>query len=66
MILRTDPKYPNRRAYVLKLRSEATSSALLGRIENLVTGERCQFTSALELIELIERDIANAGAHDNH
>ena len=66
MILRTDPKYPNRRAYVLKLRSEATSSALSGRLENLVTGEQGQFTSALELVELIRHDIANAGVHEDH
>ena len=66
MILRTDPKYPNRRAYVLKLRSEATSSALSGRLENLVTGEQGQFTSAVELVELIQHDIANAGTHEDH
>lgn len=58
MILMTNPEYPNRRAYVLKLRSEATPGALSGRLENLVTGKQCQFVSALELVALIQRDIA--------
>ena len=38
MALNTESKYPNRRAYVLKLRADVTPGALAGRIENLVTG----------------------------
>ena len=57
MILSTDSKYPSRRMYVVKLRSDATPDALIGRLENLVTGRRCEFTSARELLGLIAGDI---------
>ena len=57
MILRTDSKYPSRLAYVIKLRSDATPDALAGRLENLVTGRRGEFTSAHELLRLIAGDI---------
>ena len=57
MILRADSKYPNRRAYVLKLRSDATPDELCGRLENLVTSEHLDFGSADELCELIARDL---------
>jgi hypothetical protein len=57
MILRADSKYPNRRAYVLKLHSDATPDDLSGRIENLVTSEHYDFSSAEELCELIARDL---------
>ena len=57
MILRADSKYPNRRAYVLKLRSDATPDELCGRLENLVTSEHLHFASADELCELIARDL---------
>ena len=57
MILRADSKYPNRRAYVLKLRSDATPDDLCGRLENLVTSEHLDFGSAEELCELIARDL---------
>ena len=60
MILRTDAKYPMRRAYVLKLRNDATPDALVGRLENLVSGVHCEFTSVRELLELIAGDIAKA------
>ena len=57
MILNADSKYPTRRAYVVKVRSDATPDALAGRLENLVTGRRCEFTSARELLHLIISDI---------
>jgi hypothetical protein len=57
MILRADSKYPNRRAYVLKLRSDATPTDVRGRIENLVTSAHLDFDSAEELCELIARDL---------
>ncbi len=57
MILNADSKYPTRRAYVVKVRSDATPDALAGRLENLVTGRRCEFTSARELLRLIIGDI---------
>lgn len=51
MTLRPDSEFPSRRAYVLKLRSAATPEALVGRIENLVTGRQCEFSCAAELLE---------------
>ena len=57
MVMKTDPKYPNRRAYVVKIRSDATPGTLRGRVENLLSCEQREFASALELIELIEADL---------
>jgi hypothetical protein len=57
MVLSTGPKYPNRRTYVVKLRSDATPDALIGRLENLVTGRQGEFASARELLRLFARDI---------
>jgi hypothetical protein len=62
MILRAYSKYPNRRAYVLKLRSDATPDELCGRLENLVTSEHLDFGSADELCELIARDLESCNA----
>ena len=64
MVLNPESKYPNRRAYVLKLRGDATPGALAGRLENLVTGRQREFASAEELLESIARDLASAaGEH---
>jgi hypothetical protein len=57
MTLNTESKYPTRRAYVVKVRGDATSVALAGRVENLVTGRQYAFTSARELVEAIARDL---------
>jgi hypothetical protein len=59
-MLNTETKYPNRRAYVLKLRADATPGALAGRIENLVTGQQLEFATAHELVESIARDLEAA------
>lgn len=64
MALNTDSKYPNRRAYVVKVRSDSTPGTLRGRVENLLTCEQREFASALELVELIEADLASASAPD--
>lgn len=64
MILSTDSKYPNRRAYVIKVRGDATPDSLVGRLENLVTGRRVEFTSALELLRLIADDVARPAPPD--
>jgi hypothetical protein len=64
MTLNSETKYPNRRAYVLKVRSDAKADALAGRIENLVTGRQCDFASGRELLESIARDL-DAGASVN-
>jgi hypothetical protein len=57
MSLRPDPKYPSRRAYVVKVRADASPDRLTGRVENLVTGRQLQFTSGGELVDCIARDL---------
>ncbi|MGF6457017.1 hypothetical protein ABIA55_002481 [Pseudomonas frederiksbergensis] len=64
MSLNPESKYPNRRSYVLKLRSDATPGALAGRLENLVTGRQREFSSAEELLESIDSDLTSAA--DEH
>jgi hypothetical protein len=61
MSLRREPKYLSRRAYVLKVRSDATPDALAGRLENLVTGLQLEFASGHELLESIARDLEVSG-----
>ena len=53
MSLKPESKYPNRRAYVLKLRSDARPGNLSGRLENLVTGKQIQFENGGELLDSI-------------
>jgi hypothetical protein len=60
MALNAESKYPNRRAYVLKLRGDALPEALTGRIENLVTGNQLEFACARELVECLVRDLEAA------
>jgi hypothetical protein len=57
MTLNPKSKYPTRRTYVLKVRSDATPDALAGRLENLVTGQQQEFASGQELIEWITGDL---------
>ncbi len=57
MTFNTDSKYPNRRAYVVKVRGDANPGALAGRLENLVTGRQCEFASGGELLESIASDL---------
>ena len=57
MTLNTDSKYPTRRAYVVKMRSDAMPDALAGRLENLVTGRQREFASGRELLESIASDL---------
>ena len=40
MPLNPESKYPSRRTYVLKMRSDADRNALAGRVENVVTGRQ--------------------------
>ena len=63
MTLQPESKFPNRLAYVLKLRSDATRDAITGRLENLVTGQRLEFGSGRELLDAIAREM-NASASD--
>jgi hypothetical protein len=64
MSLNPESKYPTRRAYVLKLRGDATGVALCGRLENLVTGLQREFTSGRELLESITSDLESATRKD--
>ena len=61
MSLKREPKYPSRRAYVLKVRSDATADALAGRLENLVTGIQLEFESGHELLQSIASDLDVSG-----
>jgi hypothetical protein len=57
MTLNSKPTYPTRRAYLLKLRCDALPDALTGRLENLVTGQRREFSSGPELIASIASEL---------
>ena len=62
MSLNPESKYPSRRAYVVKMRSDASPDELAGRVENLVTGASREFASGRELLESIASDLDdNAG-----
>ena len=67
MILATHPSYPNTRAYVLKLHRDARPAKgdLVGRLENVTTGEQFEFGSADELLACLARDAAltSRGTH---
>jgi len=52
-----ESRYPSRLSYVLKLRGDARLQALAGRLENLVTGQRVEFTSSDELLDAIGQDL---------
>ncbi len=58
MTLNPEARYPSRRTYVVKIRSDARPAALAGRLENVVTGRQCEFSSERELAECIARDLA--------
>lgn len=60
MVLNPESKYPNRHAYVLKLRSDASRDDFVGRIENLVTGEQREFASVQDLVAFVAADLALA------
>lgn len=60
MVLNPESKYPNRHAYVLKLRSDASHDDFVGRIENLVTGQQREFASVHDLVAFVAADLALA------
>ncbi|HJV60679.1 MAG TPA: hypothetical protein VJ743_07015 [Albitalea sp.] len=62
MVLNSESKYPNRRAFVVKLRGDATADALTGRLENLVTGRQLEFSSGEELLASIAAELGSPGA----
>jgi hypothetical protein len=61
MPLNREPKYPSRRAYVLKVRGDAKPAAIAGRLENLVTGRQLEFASGNELLDSIASDLEAGG-----
>ena len=61
MSLNSESRYPSRRTYVVKMRSDATPDALAGRLENLVTGTQREFSSGRELLESIAAELESAG-----
>lgn len=61
MTLNADSKYPSRRTYVLKVRSDAKPDTLAGRLENVVTGQQQEFATHQELIEWIRCDLERSG-----
>lgn len=58
MPLNPEPKYPSRRAYVVKVPSDTQPDALAGRLENLVTGQSREFACGGELLRSIAGDLA--------
>ena len=60
MILSVQPNYPNSRAYVLKLHRDAhpATGVIVGRIENVTTGEQFTFDGVDELLAGLARDLA--------
>ena len=60
MALNPETKYPSRRTYVLKVRSDATPHAIAGRLENMVTGEQRDFSSERELVESLSSDLRDS------
>ena len=58
MSFSSEPKYTNRRAYVVKLRSDAKPGTIAGRLENLATGRQTEFASGDQLLESICEDLA--------
>lgn len=61
MTLKTAVTYPSRRAYVLKVRADATPGALVGRLENVVTGQQHDFSTGRELLDSIASDLEASG-----
>ena len=63
MTLNSDSKYPSRRAYVLKLRSDAEPGALAGRLENVITGRQHEFCCGRELLESLAAELEGSIEH---
>jgi hypothetical protein len=61
----SESRYPSRRTYVVKMRSDSAPGALAGRLENLVTGTQSEFSCGRELLESIVTDLEKSGA-ENH
>ena len=62
MAFQPESKYPNSRSCVPDVGSDAKPDALVGRLENLVTGKQREFATGGELLESIARDLASSDA----
>jgi hypothetical protein len=62
--LNPEPKYPGRRTYVVKVRSDAKAGTLAGRLENLVTGASREFATGKELLDSLASDLARGDGKD--
>jgi hypothetical protein len=60
VILSAHPTYPSSLAYVLKLHRDAQPGLgkVVGRLENVTTGEQFLFANANELLACLARDAA--------
>ena len=63
MILNAQPSYPLSRSFVLKLHRDADPQRgrLIGRLENVATGEQYEFESGAELLACLVRDARAQG-----
>jgi len=59
MPFNSESRYPARRTYVVKMRSDASAGTFAGRFENLVTGKAHEFNSGSELLASIAADLDN-------
>ena len=59
MNLRRQPSFPHRRRYVIKLRddAEAVHGKLVGKLENIVSGQQFDFETDEQLIALLLADL---------
>ncbi len=65
MNLAIHPSYPQARAYVLKLHRDANPATgrVIGRLENVTTGEQFVFSTAEELLSCLARDASTHRIH---
>lgn len=66
MAFSSETKFPSRRTYVVKVRSDARPDSIAGRLENVVTGRQRDFNSDRELVESIARDLGEAAPERAH
>ena len=61
MVLNVNAEFPQCQTYVLKLRREAAPAEgrIVGRLEHLTTGHRCDFSSLEELLTCLISHGAN-------
>lgn len=62
MILHADPDFPSTRRYVLKLHRAARPArdGIIGRLENMFSGEHVEFTCSDQLVAWLVLDLGLA------